>query len=254
VMTGYAEPFATRWLPSPVRHDKGAVIAYHHDSLENSVDLSPYCVWSDCPDCGRGELFYLHQRKKGRSRYFSFSTGHGLVVKGDVIEQAAKPAAALGMEPLGSVRAAASSGWRATWADLAPRRHRVAARLVDLTVAAAIAALGWVVAVLFQLPLWQTALVALALLCLYEPVSVLNGATLGKRLIRIEAISTWDGRALGRDDALRRALSFDVQLLFPPLIIRNLAWLLWDPARQCSHDRRAASIVISGRSRPGQKL
>jgi hypothetical protein len=126
--------------------------------------------------------------------------------------------------------------------------------VVDLTVAATVAALGWVAAVLLQLPTWAVILAAVSLLCLYEPLSVLNGATLGKRLIRIEAISTWDGRALGRDDALRRALSFDVQLLFPPLIIRNLAWLLWDPARQCSHDRRAASVVISGRSRSGQKL
>jgi hypothetical protein len=66
-------------------------------------------------------------------------------------------------------------------------------------------------------------------------------------------ISIWDGRALGRADRLRRALFADAQILFPPLAVRNLAWVLWDPARQCLHDRKAASIVIAGRTRPGQK-
>jgi hypothetical protein len=76
---------------------------------------------------------------------------------------------------------------------------------------------------------------------------------LGKRLTRIEPISAWDSRALGRADALRRALVADAQLLFPPLAIRNLAWVLWDPARQCLHDRVARSIVITGRTQRGQK-
>ena len=46
----------------------------------------------------------------------------------------------------------------------------------------------------------------------------------------------------------------DAQILFPPLAVRNLAWLLWDPARQCLHDRAAASIVVAGRSRHIQRL
>ena len=53
---------------------------------------------------------------------------------------------------------------------------------------------------------------------------------MGKRLTRIEPISAWDSRALGRADALRRALVADAQLLFPPLAIRNLAWVLRAPA------------------------
>jgi hypothetical protein len=71
--------------------------------------------------------------------------------------------------------------------------------------------------------------------------------------MRIEPISVWDGRALTRGDTLRRALFADLQLLFPPFAVRNLAWVLWDPARQCLHDRKAASIVIAGRTRSGQK-
>jgi len=76
----------------------------------------------------------------------------------------------------------------------------------------------------------------------------------GKRLLRIEPVSVWDSRALSRADGLRRALVVDAQILFPPLAVRNLAWLLWDPARQCLHDRAAASIVVAGRSRHIQRL
>jgi hypothetical protein len=59
--------------------------------------------------------------------------------------------------------------------------------------------------------------------------------------------------SINRADTLRRALFTDAQILFPPLAVRNLAWVLWDPARQCLHDRRAASIVITGRTRTGRK-
>lgn len=93
-------------------------------------------------------------------------------------------------------------------------------------------------------------LVALPLALLYEP---LTDGTPGKRLLRIEPVSVWDSRALGRADGLRRALAVDVQILFPPLAIRNLDWLLWDPARQCWHDRVTASIIVAGRSRHGHK-
>jgi hypothetical protein len=256
VMLGFAEPFPSKRIRSPVPHEAGSVVAYHHNSLEFAVDLSPYCVWSPCPDCGRNELFYLHQRrnKKQRSYYFSFSSGHKLELKGDVIEQARKHAAAFGMEPLGSVRAKASYGWRATWTDLAPRPSRFAARMVDLTCVAILAAVGWIFAIQLGLSTWISAAIALILAILYEPVTALTGGTPGKRLLRIDIISAWDSRALGRSDTVRRALLADLQLLFPPLAIRNLAWLLWDPARQCLHDRKAASIVTAGRPLPGQKV
>jgi RDD family protein len=92
-----------------------------------------------------------------------------------------------------------------------------------------------------------------ALAVLYEPLTALTGGTPGKRLLHIEPISIWDGRTLNSADVLRRALFADAQILFPPLAVRNLAWLLCDPARQCLHDRRAACIVITGRTRRSQK-
>lgn len=155
--------------------------------------------------------------------------------------------------PTGSVRSAAASGWRATWADLASRPRRLVARLVDLSLAAALAAAGWLIATAAGLPLIGTAAVAVALGLAYEPLTAMTGRTPGKRLVRIEPISDWDSRALGRADTLRRALFADLQILFPPLAVRNLAWLLWDPARQCLHDRLTTCIVIAGRSRPEHK-
>lgn len=253
-MIGYAEPFPIQRLRSSRPFNEGSVIAYHNDALDHSVDLSPYCIWRNCADCNRDELFYLHQRKKGRSFYFSFSTGHELIVSGDVIEEVAKPAVALGLEGLGSARAAASSGWRAAWTDLAPRRHRIAARLVDSVVTIGIATLAWSVCALTGLPTRDDVSAFFLLLLLYEPATALNGGTLGKRLVRIDSISIWDGRALKRGDVFRRAIVVDLQLLFPLLLIRNLAWILWDPARQCLHDRYSSSIVIAARTRPGRKF
>jgi uncharacterized RDD family membrane protein YckC len=158
------------------------------------------------------------------------------------------------MPPLSSVKAAASSGWRATWADVASRSRRIAARLVDLLPFVVLAFLGWIAGEGLGLPLWETAASAILLGCLYEPLTELNGGTVGKRLAKIEPISTWTGRALSPGDLLRRAIFVDLQLLFPPLAVRNLAWILWDPARQCLHDRKAKSIVVAERSQPGQKV
>ena len=255
LLSGSAEPFPVRRVHSPVCYEQDVVIAYHPGSLEFAIDLTPFCVWQTCRACHRGELFYLHQRKKRRRYYFSFSTGHQLIVKGDVAEPAPRHATTLRTESLGSVRAAAASGWRASWADLAPRSRRLAARAIDLACTGALAAVGWLLAsVVGGLPPVPAAAIAALMGAAYEPVTALAGGTPGKRLLRIEPISAWDGRTLSRGDSLRRALFADAQLLFPPLAICNLAWLLSDPARQCLHDRRAASVVINGRSRPGRKI
>lgn len=255
VLAGSGEPFPRRRLRSPRAYGKGAVIAYHHDSLDFAVDLTPFCIWRSCPACHRDELFYLHQRKKQRDLYFSFSTGHELTVKGAITEPAPKRATTMRAEPLGSVRAAATAGWRASWADLASRMSRIAARLVDLTLAVLVGAVGWALASLIGVrsPVLAAA-IALLLAVGYEPVTALTGGTLGKRLLGISAISVWDCRPLNRADTLRRALFADLQLLLPPIIIYNMAWVLWDPARQCLHDRRVASIVIAGRSQHGRKV
>jgi uncharacterized RDD family membrane protein YckC len=252
-LTGPTEPFRIRRIHCAVHLEPGTVIASQRDSLESAVDLTPFCVWRRCPKCRHPELFYLHQRRKQRSSYFSFSTGHSLTAKKEAAGPAPKQATTLRMEPLGSVRSAAASGWRATWSDLAPRPRRLAARLVDLGLAAMLATAGAGLAAVAGLPPLAVTMIAIAIGVLYEPLAALTGGTPGKRLMRIEPISIWDGRALTRGDTLRRALLADVQILFPPLIVRNLAWVLWDPARQCLHDRKAASVVIAGRTRPGQK-
>jgi uncharacterized RDD family membrane protein YckC len=252
-LTGPTEPFRVRRIHCPVHLEPDTVIASQRDSLEFAVDLTPFCIWRRCPKCRRDELFYLHQRRKQLSSYFSFSTGHSLTVKKEAAEPAPKQATTLRLEPLGSVRSAAASGWRATWPDLASRPRRLAARMVDFGLAAMLAAAAAALAALGGLPPLAVAVIAIAVAVLYEPLTTLAGGTPGKRLMRIEPISIWDGRGLTRGDTVRRALFADVQILFPPLIVRNLAWVLWDPARQCLHDRKAATIVIAGRTRSGKK-
>ena len=56
------------------------------------------------------------------------------------------------------------------------------------------------------------------------------------------------------DPVMEPAVFADLQLLLPTIIIYNMARVLWDPARQCLHDRRAASIVIAGRSPHRRKV
>jgi hypothetical protein len=185
-----------------------------------AYDLTPFCIWRSCPACHRDELFYLHQCKKERNRYFSFSTGHELTVKGAATEPAPTRATTLRAEPLGSVRAAAAAGWRASWTDLAPRTRRIAARLVDLTLTVIIGAVGWALASLIGVGSGVSAAAIAVLLAIrYEPMTALTGGTPGKRLLRIYAISVWDCTALNRADTLRRALFADLQLLFPPIIV-----------------------------------
>lgn len=253
MLTGPAEPFPPRKIRCQTLFDPGSVVASHRGSLDSAVDLTPFCVWRPCPVCHRDELFYLHQRRKRRSFYLSFSTGHRRTVKGETAERAPRQVTTMRVEPRGSIRSAAASGWRATWADLASRRRRLAGRLVDLSLVALLAAAGWLVATAAALPPLATAALALVLGLAYEPVTTMTGGTPGKRLLRIEPISIWGSQPLGRADTLRRALFADLQILFPPLAVRNLGWLLWDPARQCLHDRLTACIVIAGRSHPGRK-
>jgi hypothetical protein len=249
-LAGPTEPFRSLALRCTAFFDEGSVIAFHAGSLEFAVDLTPYCMWRACPECGRQELFYLHQRRKGSNYYFSFSTGHTLVTKRGSARPTAKPAEALGTTPLGSARAFAAAGWRANWADLASRPRRIIARLIDLTLALAGAAAGYALARTAGASMLLAALaVAAPLALLYEPLTALTGGTPGKRLLRIGPISAWNNRGLGRPDTLRRALAASAQLLLPPLALYNLAWLMWDPARQCLHDRAADSIVIAGRPR-----
>lgn len=254
IMTGTAQPFQTKRMHTTSPYEKEEVVAFHGSSLRSAISLTPFCTWAKCPECGRDELFYLHQRRRRRNSYFSFSSGHERVVRGEAPQRARQPVVALGMVAVGSTRSAASSGWRANWAALASRPRRLASRLIDLALVILIAAITWLICRSADLLPWPSAGIALGLAALYEPAAIVVDGTLGKRLMRIEPISAWDARPLGRADALRRALVADAQFLFPPLAIRNLAWMLWDPARQCLHDRVAKSIVIAGRTQRGKKI
>jgi uncharacterized RDD family membrane protein YckC len=254
IMTGAAQPFQMRRMHTASPYEKEEVVAFHGNSLRSAISLTPFCTWTKCPQCGQDELFYLHQRKRKKNLYFSFSSGHERIVKGEAPQRARQPVVALGMVSVGSRRSAASAGWRSNWAALASRPRRLASRLIDLAIVTLIAGVTWFICRSVHLVPWSAAPIAVGMAALYEPAAILVDGTVGKRLMRIEPISAWDVRPLGRADALRRALVADAQLLFPPLAIRNLAWMLWDPARQCLHDRVAKSIVIAGRTQRGQKI
>src|SRR5262249_18325102 len=154
VLVGYAELFSQQRLRSGKPFDEGSVLAYLPNSLEHAIDLTPYCVWHRCRVCGRDELFYLTKSKRNSSHYYSFSTGHQLELKDDGNAVTPTPVAQMGMTSLGSRRSAATDKWRATWSDLAPRHHRLAARTIDTVVAAALGALGWLLGALVGLPVF----------------------------------------------------------------------------------------------------
>lgn len=248
VFDGYAETPAADRLSARRTFDRGLVVAYARGSLDFATELAPYCIYHECQACGRDEFFYLTRRTKSRSDHFAFASGHKLQLSGQRMVKATPPLASLGLEPLGAKRIRAGQGWRATWADLAGRPRRIAARLLDTVIAGALAmATALVMAVVGVATRWCV-LVGLLIALAYEPVTAWFGGTIGKRLSRMEAISVWDCRPLGRRDALQRAFFVDLQLLVPPVAIRNTAWVLWDPARQALHDRQAASIVVTGRA------
>lgn len=93
----------------PCLYNHGTVLAHSPDSLSFAVDLTPYCISRSCPTCGRDELFYLTKCKRSRSDYFSFTTGHELRVKDNVVPQAPQPLAEMRRQPLGSRRSAAAA-------------------------------------------------------------------------------------------------------------------------------------------------
>lgn len=249
-LRGSDELSPSRRLVSGQPYDAGDVIAFAGESLGTSVLLSPYCRWHRCSECGRDELFYLHKKSKNKNHHYSFTTGHRLDVKED--GKVARPVrhAAFGMEPIGSRRAFAARGWRARWPDLASPGRRVLSRALDTTAVLALGLFGGATATVLGGPAWLALLLGFVLAASYEPLAVAVGpqprVTPGKRLLRLQPISAFDRRPLGRADAFRRAAWIDLQLLVPPLLVRNLTWLFADPARQCRHDRAAASVVVVG--------
>jgi hypothetical protein len=178
VLTGFNEVPKRQQERSPKSLRTGAVVAYSPGRLEVAADLTPYCIYHQCPKCGRDELFYLTKRKRNRSDHFAFATGHELRLKPDQTAEAAAPLATLGMEPLSARRTESAQGWRASWADLAPRSSRLAARSFDV---AFIAAIGVLLAALLStvgLGSAPTIVIAVVVALAYEPVAALRGGTL----------------------------------------------------------------------------
>lgn len=77
--------------------------------------------------------------------------------------------------------------------------------MVDIALPAVATSTGYILARAAGVPVPISAVaVALPLAVLYEPLTALTGGTPGKRIARIDAVSVWDGRSLGRPDTIRR--------------------------------------------------
>jgi uncharacterized RDD family membrane protein YckC len=159
---------------------------------------------------------------------------------------------------------------------LATAGHRLAARLIDLTVLLVLNVLvnGYFVYELFrevyptfaslspnqtQLPpISERAstlvtiinLLAIALWFAYEvPGLASTGQTPGKRLTGIKVASAPGTSGLGFRRAIVRwavdGLPCVFGVLASPFLLIDFLWCLWDrPARQCLHDKFAATVVI----------
>jgi len=71
-----------------------------------------------------------------------------------------------------------------------------------------------------------------------------SGQTFGMRLlgIRVRAVSgsrAGYGRALARNTAM-----FGISFFVPPAFLLDLLWPLWDPRKQCLHDKIASTIAV----------
>lgn len=223
---------------------------YRQGTLEHCVPLSPYAVWNECTVCRGHELFYAHQIKSRTSYYFSFSSGHEISADLGELREPPAPRVALGMTAPSGSQMAAAAGWRKHWPDLARPLPRLLARAADLALAALLSLLVLMLCLLLGAPFSGGVAASLTALVGYEPCFAYRGTTPGKRLMRIEPISVRHRRPLNRGDRLLRAFWLDLQLLIVPLAVRSLAWLLWDPARQCLHDRRTESLVVAGLGHP----
>ncbi len=102
------------------------------------------------------------------------------------------------------------------------------------------------------------ALISLVISLTYETAFLLwRGATLGKLLLGIRVRRVGDAGSLGLVTALRRqviTVGVSVVALVPfvstigsMLTLLDDAWLLWDPRRQCLHDKIADTLVVKNR-------
>ena len=49
-MTGAAEPFRTQRMRSSGPYEEEEVIAFHGNSLNSAIPLTPFCTWAKCPE------------------------------------------------------------------------------------------------------------------------------------------------------------------------------------------------------------
>ena len=74
------------------------------------------------------------------------------------------------------------------------------------------------------------------------------GQTLGKRVMSIKVVAAYDRSPVRGGAAASRAAVFALPSLIPLLggmfTLLDELWLLWDPRRQCLHDKAARTIVI----------
>jgi uncharacterized RDD family membrane protein YckC len=75
------------------------------------------------------------------------------------------------------------------------------------------------------------------------------GQTIGKRAVGTIVVSASDGSQVGAGAAGGRAAVYALPSIVPFVGwlfgLLNELWLLWDPNRQCVHDRAARTVVIS---------
>ncbi|MGC5022183.1 RDD family protein [Micromonospora sp. DT47] len=99
-------------------------------------------------------------------------------------------------------------------------------------------------------PIWRTtaAIWVLAFILLYAPLSVSRwGATLGKRVLRLEVVRFKDGERLGYSAAVIRHFTNLVLTMAGVLCVANVSVINLSPDRRGIHDRAAGSAVIHRR-------
>ena len=88
-------------------------------------------------------------------------------------------------------------------------------------------------------------LVSGVLYIVYETVATVRyGRTLGKRWMKIRAV-TDDGHALGFGRALARTVVQSLAGFLSWLGLLDPLWCLWDPDRQCLHDKIVGTLVVN---------
>lgn len=89
------------------------------------------------------------------------------------------------------------------------------------------------------------AFVGAALFVVYETVATARyGRTFGKRWMKIRPL-TVDGHALGWGRALGRSAIQSLAGFLSWIGLLDPLWCLWDPDRQCLHDKIAGTLVVN---------